>query len=411
MTRFCPHRTTVVLQQVSSARAPVRIRRVAPAAVLVLTALLGSAAALAQPAPNEPNWDAIRKGPLSVTDQATVPRWIAGQIDQVFASSEPAKAGLEFYQKIATQMKAPDSHQAFKDAIGQAIAAGFTKRYQEASSGSNKPSPLASVFVLMALRRTGPPAATMPAFQAALTDAAPGVRALALSGINGMRTSLPATNRAALVDPIRKLATTETNAVVLTRCYDFLQFVGDNSGQGQDLQIATALIGVLDARLTRIEQQGEWPVVADAQAVNWLAGKSMAASFNNPQMQKDIARVAARLLADAAYSVANSKPPEEIKADLQRIVALVEDPSDGEKPVAGLKDVFLKKVPDGKVPAPTVMEAVASTAPDQKTKVDAAVAQWIGAGQTKGVLTDAFGLPIGLGIQRPAPATASAPAS
>jgi hypothetical protein len=412
VTRFCPQRTTVVHQQVSPERATAFGRWIVPAAALLLGTLLGSVTAVAQPAAGtEPNWDVIRKGPLSVTDQATVPKWIAGQIDQVFAAGEPAKVGLEFFKKIATQMRAADADARFKEAIGLAITQEFVKRYQQASGGENKPNPLASVFVLMALRQTGPTPAALPAFQAVLGDAAPAARCQGIMGINALRAALPAAARTGLVAPVSKAALTETSEVVLTRYYDFLRFVGDNPAQGQDLQIATGLIAILDARLARVEKQDAWPVVGDAEVVNWLAGKAKAPAFGAAQPQKEIVRVAARLLVDAGYAAANAKPSEQVKADLERIAALIEDPADGEKPVYGLKDLFTAKVANGAMPAPSITELIASTAPDQKAKVNAAIAKLIGVDQTKGVLNDPFGLPIGLSIQRPAPATSTAPAS
>jgi hypothetical protein len=96
---------------------------------------------------------------------------------------------------------------------------------------------------------------------------------------------------------------------------------------------------------------------------------------------------------------------------LQRIAFLTEDPADNNRPVLGLADLYKAKVPNGALPSPTVTETMNLDGADQKAKISAAIAKWIGSDQTKGLLNDPFGLPIGLNIQRPAPATATAPAS
>ncbi len=376
--------------------------------------MLAGAAPLARPASvagQEPNWSAIRKGPLSATDQGTVPKWIAAEIDQIFTAEDPAKPGLEFYKKITSQVRAPDAAVPFKEAVSQAIAQAFTARYQRAAGSDNRPNPLAPVFVLMTLRQMGPFASALPAFQAVFGDPTPAVRCQGITGLNALRASIPAATRTRLIEPIRKAAIAETTPSILSRFYDFIEYVGDNPAQGQDLQIMQTFVGILDARLSRVEKQGEWPAVADAETINWLAGKVRAPTFNNAQVLKDVVRVAARLLADAAYAQANLKPSEQIELELERIVALTEDPSDADRPVLGLADLYKAKVPNGAVPSPSVTEAVNSTTPDQKARVSTAIAKWIGSDQTKGVLNDPFGLPVGLNIQRPAPTTSTAPAS
>jgi hypothetical protein len=398
-----------VPQQVSLNRASALKRLINPGMALIFGLLLSGATAMAQPAPaggssDEPKWDAIRKGPLSVTDQATVTKWVGAQIDTIFDADDPAKPGLEFFKKIHTQMRAADADARFKDALGQTLAQAFTSKYPRPASANTVLKPLAPVFVLLALRQTGPPAAALPAFQAALADPTPAVRCQGMMGINTLQANpaLTPAARTALVAPVQKTAAAETNSAVLARCYDFLRYVGDNGGAGQDLQIATDLVQILDARLTRIEKQGEFPAVVDAEAVVWLAGKARTPGLNNAQIQKDIPRVAARLLADAAYACANLKPSEQLKSDMERIAALVEEP---------LTALLKAKVSNATPPAPSVMESLTSTAVDQKGRVNAAIAKWIGADQTKGLLNDPFGLPIGMGIQRPAPTTSTAPAS
>lgn len=81
-----------------------------------------------------------------------------------------------------------------------------------------------------------------------------------------------------------------------------------------------------------------------------------------------------------------------------------------------LIQAFKAKVPAGTVPDPTVTKVMAEwkdTDPTRATKLTEAADKWIGSGSTPGVLNppQAFGLPVGLGIKRPVPATQTAPAS
>jgi hypothetical protein len=404
-------------------------RRPIPAIAMLATLLLGGAAAVAQPAATapagqEPNWEAIRKAALSPIDRGTVQKWVAAKIDELFAAEDPAKPGPEFSKKLIGQVR--DAAPQFKDALCQVLAEAFVTRYQQAAGGNYKVNPLAPVFVLMTLREclmtlrepnAPPPVATLPAFAAVIGDPAPAVRREGIMGINVLRAALSPAARTNLIEPVRKAAMAETCPTVLIRLYDFLKYVGDNPAQGQDLQIAQTLVALLDARLTRVEKEGEWPAIADAEAVNWLAAKSRLPSLNNAQIQKDIVRVTARLLVDAAWADANLKPPQQIKQDLERIVILTEDPSDADHPILGLVDLYKTKVPGGAAPSPSVSEAASMATPDakaaadQKAKIAVAITKWVGSEQTKGLLNDAFGLPIGLGIQRPAPPPSSAPAS
>jgi hypothetical protein len=379
-----------------------RPRRFAAAALLAVAALAGGPASLAQQAaPSnviEPKWDVIRSAALNPVDRQTVLKWVTAQIDQMATSSDPTAAGGDFYKKISTH-----SHQgapAFKEALGQIIAEVFTARYQQA--GNSRLQPLASVFILLGLRETGPPPASLPTFRAVLTDPAPAVRFQGMAGVNALRASVTGAARQGLAQEIQKAAATESSEPVLARMYDFLRFCGDNPSPPLDLRVAAqALNDSLNARLTRFEQQGGWPVPADADAVLWLLGKAQTAPLNAAASQSNIARLAGRLLADAVHAWAELKPPSHIKEDLERIVLLVEP---------ALGTLCRAKAPNATLPSPGLADLVTSNAGPQARAAEI-IAKWIGAGQTKGVLNDAFNLPAGLGIQRPAPTTATAPAS
>lgn len=350
----------------------------------------------AQPAAGdvrEPNWEVIRKNGLTPIDRQTVQTWLTAQIDTIFSAESPTEPAAGFFRKIVGEVKKPDTAAPFTDALGQMIAETFVTRYQKSASGNTPPAPLGPVFILMTLREMGPPPAALPAFRAALSDPAPAVRCQGMTGLNALRTAVPAAQRAELIREIQTAATAETNDVVLRRLYAFLEFIGDNPAQPQEVQtISQGLTGILESRLSRIEKEGGWPTVADAEAVTWLAGK-----FRNlnAQGQTAVVQAGARLLADAAHAYANRKPPREIKTDLERIVLLTEDQ---------LGALYKAKVPNGQPPSPSVADTMLSGGTDLADKVAAAVARWIGSEQTKGVLVEPFGLTPGLNIQRSAQA-------
>lgn len=355
-----------------------------------------------QPAPpagaQEPNWDVIKGAALSPIDRQIVQKWTAAQIEQILGSPDPGPPGGEFYRKIGSKTR--DAAPVFKEAVGQIIAETLLSRYQQAAGSNNRPKPLGTVFILMALRETGPPPASLPAFRIVLTDPAPAVRCQGMAGINVLRAGVTGQARQGLAQEIQKAAAAESYPIVLERMYDFLQFAGNSPSPPVDLAAAARLImDTLDARLTRIEKEGGWPAPADADAVVWLLGKAKAAPLNTTQSQANIARLAGRLLANAALTYAETKPPEQIKLDLERTVLLVEPE---------LAQLTSAKAPNAKPPAPSLADQVAG---NQKAKMAQTVTMWIGSGQTKGVLNEAFNLPPGLGMQRSAPATAPAPAS
>ncbi|HOB73053.1 MAG TPA: hypothetical protein PKG54_00880 [Phycisphaerae bacterium] len=378
------------------------IPRKAASVTLLAAVLLSGTAGLAQEAAPadtiEPKWDVIRKAALNPLDRQTVSKWMANQINQMATSSDPTAIGVDFYKKITTHSR--EGVPAFKEALAQIMTEAFTARYQQGSEG-NRIQPMASVFVLMSLRETGPPAAALPAFRAVLTDPAPAVRCQGMIGLNALRSSVTGANRQALAQDIQKAAANETYPVVLGRIYEFFQFAGDNPSPPLDLQASSRILReLLDARLSRLEKQGGWPVPADAEAVVWLLSKAQTAPLNSAANQTHIARLAGRLLADAGHAWAELKPPQHIKRELERIVLMVEPP---------LGNLCKAKAPNAALPSPSLSDTVLSTAGPQ-ARVSEIIAKWIGSGQTKGVLNEAFNLPVGLGIQRPA-STTTTPAS
>jgi hypothetical protein len=336
---------------------------------------------------------------MSPLDKSTVQKWLTAKVEELLTADDPLKPGDEFYKKIREQIKAA-GQSAFVPELGQAMAEAFDARYK--AVGPSNAKPLGAVFILMTLREFGSgsaPATTtalLSAYQAAIGDRAAAVRCQAMMGLNLLGPNIPANKRADAVESVRKAATTETDSVVLDRMYKFLQALASAPAQPQDAQ---AILSILDARLTRIEQNSEIPFTADQDAVAWLAKNAP----NNPQIQTAVARAAARLMADAVYAYVNNGPPLDLKARLELIA------TEAEKTLTGL---YRTKVPNGTPPKPTLSELFSQGGTSLNANLTANVDKWIGSGQTAGLLTppQAFNLPIGLGIKRPPPATSTAPA-
>ncbi|GMV97453.1 MAG: hypothetical protein HRF43_01070 [Phycisphaerae bacterium] len=353
----------------------------------------------------EPNWDVIRKAPLTPIDKSTVQKWVAAYVNQIFTASDPMPYALYLFRRTGEEVRNTASVPAYKDALAQTVTDAFNARYGQTPPASQ---PVGIVFLLMTIRQLAPSAAAnyggaLIAFQSVLADPSSAVRSEGLAGLQQIRAAIPAAGRPAVINAVQKAGLAEVHPVVLGRMYTFLAALGDN-GTPQDVQaVVTALLAILDARLTRIEQKREWPFSADATAVAWLAGKSR--TLTVPATQTAIARTTARLLADVVYAHVHHVPSAAIKEDLERAAMLAEEQ---------LTALYKAKLPNGPVPEPSVTKAIHETGAKQGPAMTAAVEKWIGSGSTPGVLNPpaAFGLPVGLGITRPPPpATSSAPSS
>jgi hypothetical protein len=347
-----------------------------------------------------PNWDAMRKAGIVSIDRNTTQRWLDAQIQKLLAL-EDAKAaqkdGTAFYKEMIKQYTAGDAAQPFKDSLADLLAASLTNNYQPAAA-AKPPRPLAVSLVLMALRDFAHPSA-QPCFRAALNDPAPGPRFVAADGLLAIQKALTNQDWAALVPLMQKAAAQETNNPTLSRIYSVLFAAGADNNRVQN--VIAAIMTALDNRCQQLyEEKGILPLKADGEALAWVADR--AERGNDAAARLGATRRAARVLADAVYAYLNEKPGNEQRQELEELIIQVETR------LEGLVRVVNRNV---KLPDPTVRAAMLAGGPERNKKMEAARDQWVGSGQSPGVLNAApFDFPVGLGIKRPMPATSTAAA-
>jgi hypothetical protein len=165
--------------------------------------------------------------------------------------------------------------------------------------------------------------------------------------------------------------------------------------------VIAAIMTALDNRCQQLyEEKGILPLKADGEALAWVADR--AERGNDAAARLGATRRAARVLADAVYAYLNEKPGNEQRQELEELIIQVETR------LEGLVRVVNRNV---KLPDPTVRAAMLAGGPERNKKMEAARDQWVGSGQSPGVLNAAsFDFPVGLGIKRPMPATSTAAA-
>jgi hypothetical protein len=165
--------------------------------------------------------------------------------------------------------------------------------------------------------------------------------------------------------------------------------------------IVTAVMATLDSRADAFEQKESLPLRADADALAWLAER--AGQSNNATLRIGVTQRAARLLADAVYAYLNNKLTRDLSVPLEETISQVEI----------RLEVLVRAVDRNlKTPESSVRAALLAGGDDRADKMTAAVTQWIGSGETQGVLNQPpFRFPVGLDIKRKPTATATATAA
>lgn len=334
----------------------------------------------------------IRKNNFGTIDRQRVEDWCRQRIRLIMASKEPLKDAPAFISEITGHIQAADATSAFKAGMVESMATAFAALYKPATDGKD-PVALGNVVLLAFLRRHDSPAATA-CYKLAINDAFSGMRLVAAEGL--LKSKLSPQDWEELLPALQKQASIETDPATMDRLYRVLTM---NGGPAVD-RVVPVLSAILNARLTRFEQKGEFPAVADANVTIWLAGKF--AQINNEQMKNDIVRGTARLLADAVYHYTKTQAGREKREQLERVVLITE---------AQLKAMVR---PSGGQTQPDVTSAMTEGGTERNAKMEKAMAAWIGTAEVAGILNGApYNFQRGLGIQRPAPTSgpASAPAA
>jgi hypothetical protein len=333
----------------------------------------------------------IRKNNFPTIDRQRVQDWCQQRIRQLLASKEPLKEVPAFLTEVNQHLQAPDATAAFKTGMIEAMAVTFAAEYKPATTrpaNNRKDSdPSLGAVILLAFIKARETPAALPCYKLAIKDAAPGLRLIAAEGL--LKSKLSAQDWDALLPDVQKQAAVETDPATLDRLYRLLTASG---GPAQDKAVS-ALMAILDARLIRFEQKGEFPALADTTATAWLAGKI--AQIPNNQTKNEIVRRTARLLADAVYHFTQTEAGRDQQQTLERVIVMTE---------TQLKAMVKALAPDAAT-QPNVTAAMAAGGTDRNTKIETELAKWIGTAQTPGVLNAApFSFERGLAIKRPAPA-------
>ena len=334
----------------------------------------------------------IRKNNFTSIDKQRVQDWCQQRIKLIIDSKEPLKDVPAFVTEVNSHIQATDATSAFKVGIVEAVATAFAAQYKPATDSKDRAA-LANLVLLAFLKAHDSPGA-VACYKLAINDAFPGMRLVAAEGL--LKSKLSPQDWEALLPVLQKQASTETDPPTLDRFYRVLTM---NGGPAVD-RVVPVLMAILNARLTRFEQKGEFPAVADANATAWLAGKF--AQINNNQTKNNIVLATARLLADAVYHYTKTEAGREQREQLERVVVVTE---------AQLK-VMVK--PAAGQTQPDVTTAMTDGGVERNAKMEEAIGAWIGTAEADGILNGApFSFPRGLGIKRTAPASgpaATAPA-
>lgn len=367
------------------------IRGISRGVLVACQVLACAAAAVGQE--QQLNLADIRKNNFTSIDKQRVQDWCQQRIRLIIDSKEPLKVAPAFVTEVNSHIQATDATSAFKAGIVEAVATAFAAQYKPATDAKD-PAALASVVLLAFLKAYDSPGA-LACYKLAINDAFPGVRLVAAEGL--LKSKLSAQDWETLLLVLQKQASTETDPPTMDRFYRVLTM---NGGPAVD-RVVPVLMAILNARLTRFEQKGEFPAVADANAAAWLAGKF--AQINNNQTKNNIVLATARLVADAVHHYTKTEAGREQREQLERVVVVAE---------AQLK-VMVK--PAAGQTQPDVTTAMTDGGVERNAKMEKAIGAWIGTDEADGILNAApYSFPRGLGIKRPAPASgpaATAPAA
>ncbi len=336
----------------------------------------------------------IRKNNFATIDKQRVQAWCQQRVKLIMASKTPMKDAPAFVTEVNGHIQAADATNAFKTGMVEAVATAFAAQYKPATDSKN-PAAFSSLVLLAFLRAYDNPAATA-CYKLAINDAFAGVRLVAAEGL--LKSKLAPQDWDALLPTLQKQASAETDPAAMDRFYRVLTM---NGGPAID-RVVPALLAIMDARLTRFEQKGEFPVVADANVTTWLAGRF--AQINNNQTKNEVIRRTARLVADAVHHYTKTEAGRDQREQLERVVVIAE---------AQLK-AMVKAVVPGAATQPDVTTAMTEGGAERNVKMEKEMAAWIGTDQTAGILNAApFNFERGLAIKRPVPTSgpaATAPA-
>lgn len=363
---------------------------------------LGAVVVVGQEAPA--GLEAIRKTDLKGTlDRQNLEKWVKQRFAELYSATAPFPAAAAFHRQMIEHFEAADATSGFKSGLAEIVAKEFLERYRGEAGSAAGASPIPTVMALTVLQGYNQPSGVV-CFRAALTDPRASVR---LAAANGLLTAkVPDADWRELLPALQQAAAKEADPVTLGR---LCRVLTRNEGPPA-IETAAALVKTLDARLARVEQEGEVPTRADAEMVAWLGGRF--ASINDAQVRANMVRQTARLLANAVHVYQEEflqagGPPAAL--DQEQAIALEARVSELERIVAEAEIQLrvMVKPPD---PQPNVSAALfESSKTTRAERLNRELGLWIGSTGGAGVLNGPpFNFERGLNIKRTRPATQSA---
>ncbi len=372
-------------------------------AIVLALAAMGLQGLTARGQDSTPDFDLIRTTDLQAIDRDRVQNWLEQQVSGLLAlkaNDAVTAQGSALVATITEHFRASNATMGFKDGLAQLVLQIVTRQYNSPPASAEARKPAAVGFALLAVQAVLPnadAAAAIACLTPALSDPAPAVRFLAASGLAGVAAKVDDRQWGTLLAAVQKAAAGESDPVALGA---MLQVLLVRSGPRQE-SVVPAVQAVMDARLEAFARQALLPGPQDAEIASWLGEQALKIAEAHSTVPF-VDRIA-RLMTLATWTYLSEMPSSPRRLQLERAVMAAE---------TQLKAIVRAKAD---VPTPpdvtTAMLAGAAT-PAQAENMTTALERWIGTPQQPGVLNSApFGLPVGLGLSRPATTPTSPPAS
>ena len=372
-------------------------------AIVLALAAMGLQGLTARGQDSTPDFALIRTTDLQAIDRDRVQNWLEQQVSGLLAlkaNDAVTAQGSALVATITEHFRASNATRGFKDGLAQMVLQIVTRQYKSPPASAEARKPAAAGFALLAAQVVLPNADTAAAiacFTPALDDPAPAVRFLAAGGLAALAAKVDNQQWSVLLAAVQKAAAAESDPVALGA---MLQILLVRSGPRLE-SVVPAVQAVMDARLEAFARQALLPGPQDAEIASWLGEQALkiAEARNTVPFVERIGR----LMTMATWTYLAEMPSSPRRLQLERVVMGAE---------TQLKAIVRAKANVSTPPDVTTAMLAGAATPAQAENMTTALERWIGTDQQPGVLNNApFGLPVGLGLSRPATTPTSPPAS
>jgi hypothetical protein len=356
-------------------------RRIRPAVWLGMALALVCAPALGQPA----DITQLRsRDPLTPQEQDQVRQWLEAKARQLATASNPARA-QQYRQALLEPVQGePPATVSFREAyVGAA-----TEVAEPLIANGNSVGPLLLTMTLVDFDST----ATRKTLIAGLESNIPAVRYWCARGLNNLADRIEGLGAGA-VDPtinaLQQAGARESNAVVLRAIYQALRY-GSAAAR-----CAQAAASILEGRVTAYQTGQPNMPSADLEALVVMA--RMANPSNNVVRLCGISLAKTLKLAAEIYARQLDTPEDERNVPLMREL----------EPFIQQGEARLRRLCQQAAVEPPTQNLSSAMKAEDSDLVRQAMGAWFGQGDEEGVMSSGpFNLPVGLGVELQAPASA-----